>query len=401
MVEQPQDSELSGRSSLGILSGIITPYRLHLHRRLSREIPELNLVSFFIHRTATEESELGEIHDIQPVWLSDEIPGGHAISGPRNWHKEYRRAGKLIDEMRRLRVAAMVINGYNDMTRLRVLRWCRRQGIPAFVRGDSNVLGDRLGSPSRAFIKRQVLARILSMSSGVMPMGELGQAYFERYGADSRRCYWVPCEPDYDLFGVAPDAALAELREAFHLVPKKRYLLYAGRLIPLKRVDLLLDAFAAIAADRPEWDLLLAGEGELAGDLQRRVPPELADRVIWLGLLNTEKMRAAYHLAHVVVLPSDYEAWGLVINEAMAAGCVVVSSDVVGAANELVVDGVSGRVFPNGDLVALAAALRDVTDGESLRRYQAGVAPTLSAWRAKADPVAGVRLALREAGVLF
>jgi glycosyltransferase involved in cell wall biosynthesis len=101
-----------------------------------------------------------------------------------------------------------------------------------------------------------------------------------------------------------------------------------------------------------------------------------------------------------MVLPSDFEPWAVVVNEAMAAGLVVVASDVVGAAAEMVQDGCSGRLFPTGNLDALTDVLMNVTDANHLQAYKDSVAPALQAWRVRADPVEGIRQALRSVGLL-
>ena len=196
-----------------------------------------------------------------------------------------------------------------------------------------------------------------------------------------------------------PDA-LAAFRGDHGLAPDHRYLLFGGRLVPVKRVDLLIDTFARVADLRPQWTLLIAGDGWLRRELQARVPGSLRDRIIWLGFLEVDQMRLAYHAGDVMVLPSDYEPWALVVNEAMAAGCPVVASDVVGAAWDLVKDGVSGRIFPSGDLAALAEVLLDVTDDGRYARYREATAEALADWRRRADPVQGIRAALRSVGLL-
>lgn len=397
---EAQEFETDTRPGLGVLSPIITPYRLALHRRIEREIPEYKLFSFFNYKTSDVAWEMDGIEEIRPVWLSDHRERRSDAGRLRYWPVEYRRASRVIELIRRHDIRALVVNGYNDITRLRVLRWARRQGIPTFIRGDSNILGDKQRSRLKSLLKQQILGWLIAGCSGVMPMGQLGQAYFERYGATADRCFWVPAEPDYEQFASVSSDEVAAFRTAAGLGENRNFMLFAGRLIPTKRVDLLIDAFVAIAPERPSWDLLIAGSGELFDEVRARVPVPLADRVIWLGFLDVDEMRASYHAARVFVLPSDYEPWALVVSEAMAAGCVVVSSDVVGAARELITDDVNGRVFASGNLQELTVALRDVTDSEALNRYQAVVAPALAEWRMRADPVAGVRAALRAVGML-
>jgi glycosyltransferase involved in cell wall biosynthesis len=210
----------------------------------------------------------------------------------------------------------------------------------------------------------------------------------------------VPFEPDYESFASVTEGEVSSFR-ARHGVPAgRRHILYSGRLAAAKRVDLLLDAFAAIAARRPDWGLLVAGDGPLRRELAARVPPALAGRVLWPGFLEAEEIRVAYHAADLMVLPSDYEPWALVVIEAMAAGCPVISSDVVGASAELIEDGIDGRMFRSGDLASLTDALLHSTDPATLARYRAAIPPALASWRRRADPIEGVRAALRSVGVL-
>jgi phosphatidylinositol alpha-mannosyltransferase len=163
---------------------------------------------------------------------------------------------------------------------------------------------------------------------------------------------------------------------------------------------LLIDAFVAIAAARPQWDLLIAGAGPLADPLRRRVPDPLRSRVVWTGFLDGEEPALSYHAADVLVLSSDGDAWALVIQEAMAAGLAVVSSDVPGAARELIEDGLSGRIFPASDCRELEQALLEVTEPEALVRFKRESRFALEKWRRQVDPVAEVRRAMLACGAL-
>ncbi len=394
------DERGDDRPGLGVVSNVATPYRIHLHRRLAAELPELRLYSFFTHGRAEFNWEVRDAEAIHPIWLADEREDAHGAGRPRNWAREYRRAGTIIEHLRRGRIRALLINGYNDLTRLRLIRWCSRHGVATFVRGDSNIRGDQPRTALLAWVKRRLLGWVFRTCDAVMPMGRLGQAYFEKYGAEPGRCFWVPYEPDYDMFAAADPREVAAFRSRFGLSTDRRCLLFGGRLVPVKRVDLLIDAFAQVAPRRLRWDLVIAGDGRLAGELRGRVPAGIADRVKWLGFLDMDQMRLAYHAAHVMVLPSDYEPWAVVVNEAMAAGCPIVASDVVGAAWDMVRDGESGRLFPRGDLEGLVMALLDVTDVAAYERYRDATPGALADWRRRADPVDGVRRALQSAGVL-
>jgi glycosyltransferase involved in cell wall biosynthesis len=172
-------------------------------------------------------------------------------------------------------------------------------------------------------------------------------------------------------------------------------------LIPIKRVDLVIDAFAAVADERPEWDLIIVGKGESQPELERRAGGLLAARrVRFLGFQDTAGVAAIYRRSHAMVLASDYEPWALVVNEAAAAGMAIVASDRVGAAYELVKNGENGFVFPAGDLARLTQCVREVADPARIEGMRSASLREIARWRREADPVAGLRGALRAAGVL-
>ena len=88
-----------------------------------------------------------------------------------------------------------------------------------------------------------------------------------------------------------------------------------------------------------------------------------------LGFRNQKEMPRIYSLADVVVLPSETETWGLVVNEAMSCGVPVVVSDKVGCAPDLIVPGVTGYRFPVGRVPALAEAMEKALVAEEIRSH--------------------------------
>jgi glycosyltransferase involved in cell wall biosynthesis len=278
--------------------------------------------------------------------------------------------------------------------------YCYRANIPFWVNLDSNIRSEPQLSRLQSFIKRTLYHWWLKRASGVLSMGALGDQFFLKYGADPQLIYRVPYWPDFDAFTECDDVALARFQRKFGLNRDRRFMMFSGRLVPEKRVDLLIDAFAAVATERPDWDLLIVGHGPLSDDLHRRVPEALRPRVVWTGFIDGKENALAFHAADILVLPSDQEPWALVVQEAMAAGLVVVASSIVGAAHELVEDKVSGRIFPAGNLQHLIQAIRDVTDPAAFTRYDQRSQEAIVKYRKSVQPVREIRRALRDAGVL-
>jgi glycosyltransferase involved in cell wall biosynthesis len=390
--------ERDRKPGLAIISNEQTPYRLHFHRRIAAEIPELCLWSVFTHELASSPWQYTNSEAINSVLFGS----GEPSAGQSKMFRqvgEWQKGGAIIRWMRSRNIRAVVVLGYNDAGRLRVIEWCRRNGVPCLLFGDSNIRADAL-TGWKAFVKRLFLGKVVRACSGLLCCGRLGREYFLKYGARSEAIFAMPYEPDYDVIRNVGSKTLETVRERFQLREGRRYLLFCGRLEHVKRVDLLIRAFLAVADDRPEWDLIIAGGGSLRAQLESLAPSNLTGRLVWAGFINDhEILSAVYTLSDVFVLPSDYEPWGVVLSE--AATCLaLVASSVVGAAAELVSDHVNGRIFPKGDLNGLCDALVEVTDPSRIDSMKAASPRILQAWRSEADPVCGLRRALQYVGAL-
>ena len=129
----------------------------------------------------------------------------------------------------------------------------------------------------------------------------------------------------------APEA-VAALRAWCGLGPEDRVVLFVGRINREKGIDLLVTAFARVAAARPEAKLLLVGaryEARWYAGLLRSVGPAVAQRVIWIGEQPAEVVAAAYGLADVFAFPSRTDTQALVLQEAAHAGLPAVIADPV------------------------------------------------------------------------
>ncbi len=134
---------------------------------------------------------------------------------------------------------------------------------------------------------------------------------------------------------------------------------YLGRLKRYKRVDLILDAFARIAAETPAARLVVAGTGDERERLEERAERlGISDRTAFPGWVEDGERWRLLRRAWAVLYTSPKEGWGFASIEAQRVGTVAIVSDVPGL-RDTVVDGQTGRVVPHGDVGALAAAMRD------------------------------------------
>ena len=182
------------------------------------------------------------------------------------------------------------------------------------------------------------------------------------------KCAVVPFGVDLDR--LAADDGIRRRAEALRAAYGPRVILFVGRFVPYKGLDVLLRALDGVDATA-----VLVGEGPLRGELEaqaRRLPP---DRVRFVGGVSDRELTAHYHAADLFVLPSvtRAEAFGVVQLEAMACGVPVVSTDLPSGVPWVNEDGKTGLVVPPGDAdrlrTALDSLLRDGPRRAELGRY--------------------------------
>lgn len=134
---------------------------------------------------------------------------------------------------------------------------------------------------------------------------------------------------------------------------------YVGQFIQRKRVVDLIDAFGQWAGERSDVQLRLIGSGPLGKFyLERAMAHGLAGRIEVIGPLSPHDVGREIQRGHVLVLPSEFDGWGLTVNEALQVGIPVICSDGCGASEILIDNPRWGLVYPKGSISALAAALK-------------------------------------------
>jgi glycogen(starch) synthase len=171
-------------------------------------------------------------------------------------------------------------------------------------------------------------------------------------------------------------------------------IVFSGRLVHEKGVQVALAALRALKRDYPGIRLVIAGSGPYEATLRERARSlGVVRSVRWAGFLSDEELRALVGAADAVVVPSLYEPFGLVALEAAAAGVPLAVADV-GGLRDLVEPGVTGTRFTADDPVALAAAVSELlahprTAAAMARTATARVATEFS-WRAVAADTAKI-----------
>ncbi|MGK7935218.1 MAG: glycosyltransferase family 4 protein [Xenococcaceae cyanobacterium] len=250
-----------------------------------------------------------------------------------------------------------VVISFLDKTNVLTLLSLLATKYPVLVCEQNNPTQNDLGR-SWHLLRRLVYplaTKVVSSSQGV-------EQYFK----------WL--SPQQKIVIYNPLAVPAKQSESFTLPagvnPQQQWLVAMGRLTHQKGFDLLLKAFATIAPQYPDWQLLILGEGELRPDLEKlREQLKLVDRVCLPGLIANPFPLLSQ--GELFVLSSRYEGFGNVIIEAMACGLPVISTDCPSGPREIIRHGIDGLLIPNQDHNSLAQAMASLMEDKQRRQQLA------------------------------
>ena len=270
------------------------------------------------------------------------VPGSHHFKGIEN--------PTLIEEVEKWEPSAVLIYGWSFKSHLKALRYFKGR-IPVFFRGDSTLL-DPMSFLKK--IARTILLRhIYKYIDIALYAGNANKLYFKAAGVKETQLVFMPHAIDNQRFSFETGSPIRKMGGITSF-------LFAGKLEPKKQPLELAAAF--IQLNEANTELIIAGSGELKEQLSELCRGWTNIKLI--GFVNQQEMPGLYANADVFVLPSrgPGETWGLAINEAMAAGKVIICTDVCGAASDLVMEGRNGYVINAKDNNGIYNALKRCVD---------------------------------------
>ncbi|MDR3406406.1 MAG: glycosyltransferase family 4 protein [Chthoniobacter sp.] len=202
--------------------------------------------------------------------------------------------------------------------------------------------GERLGRGGRL---HERLAAPLHRAAGIAAIGSFALADYQARFPEPRH-FCIPYYCDLEPFFAAP----RRVRNDGHVV-----FLFCGQMIARKGIDILFAAFQRLGAGAR---LLLVGTEADLPKFLAPLPANVRDRIQYAGFQSPDELPRFFAQADVFVLPSRYDGWGVVVNQALGAGLPIICSDMVGAGVELVEEEMNGLRFPAENAAALAEKMQ-------------------------------------------
>ncbi|MBM4147419.1 MAG: glycosyltransferase [Lentisphaerae bacterium] len=274
-----------------------------------------------------------------------------------------REMARLIHEvLDRVSPDVVAAPGWAAPWSLAAIDWCDLRRRPAILMSESARMD---GSSGR--LGDVVKSRLVKSFQAALVAGKPHRDYLAELGFASERVF-----DGYDVVdnrhfreGAAAARRSGEAVRA-DLGAPRQYFLASGRFVPKKNAIAVVDAYSryVAAAGESAWDLVMLGDGPLRSRIEKHVAGlGLGGRVVFPGFRQYDELPAWYALAGAFVHASLVEQWGLVVNEAMAAGLPVLVSNRCGCAADLVWDGINGFVFDPTSVPEMAGAMLRVAGG--------------------------------------
>lgn len=272
------------------------------------------------------------------VYLDDngKVGGGagEAASASGSRLASLRKVWVLLTLLWRERPDYLVCYGYTQAPQLLLLLWALLWGVPFALIGDANIHCDHARGMRRV-LKWLWLRALTARAAAILTIGIANRQFWKKYGARDQQMFQVPFAVDNRKFN-DNRAGLRELaREKLARLGLAERVVFisVGRLVERKNVELLIRAMRQLDPQEPAA-LLIVGDGEQRERLAAAAGGDA--RIVFLGNIRPDDLPICYHMADALILAARDEPWGLVTNEAMAAGLAVIAHAECGSAVDLV-----------------------------------------------------------------
>jgi len=344
-----------------IITEIISPYRIPVFNEIAENIKDQFLVIFF---GKSGKRRLWKIYKEKIKFNYRVLPG---ILFQRKNSTPYFFNPTILYELLKYSPEVIIIGGYHHPSSLFALLYTKLFKRRIILWCESNRYDQRSYHPFKEAYKRWFVRNCTEY----LAAGKASFEYLLLLGAPADKIWVAPDAVDNEFFSKACDRERKK-KDAFKKFKgyPEKLILYVGRLIDQKGIPDLLKAFQMLSEKNSDLGLVLVGSGEGESRYRRFCQVNNLRNVFFEGFVYQEDLPAYYAAADVFVLPTHSDSWGLVLNEAMACKLPVISTDVAGAARDLIYHGENGYIYKKGNVDELIKFLRRVLNENKERMGQ-------------------------------
>lgn len=309
-------TKMGTKNKLLVLAVFPAPYRAHLIEYLSNAFE----VDAFYERDFDSNRD--------SAWFIDNTK----ILTKKENMEDFKKACSTIKQY-----DAVVLYDYTSINSIKLIRKCKKNKIPYFVNCDGIIVGKKDN-----FLKGVIKKLLLSKATACFASGKYASQYFEKYGVDKRNIFIHKFSSleQQDILKEVPNKDRSFFSQYVNFQYENIFL-GVGRFMGVKNYSWLINGWPRNQKDV----LVLIGGGELKQEYENRIHERQLVNIILIDYLDKNTLKNYFRNADFFLHPTTYDAWGLVVNEAMSQGLIVASSNKCIAALELIKNKENGFLF--------------------------------------------------------
>ena len=261
----------------------------------------------------------------------------------------------------------IIIGTHGTPTAKLAMFYMRARGIPYILNLDG-MLSDELNQKS--LLIRLMRKFLFQGANAYLTSGKDTDCYLQKLGIDiSSKCYHYHFSSvdDSDIVDNNDFDIKMHIKESLGF-KEKAVVMCVARFIPGKGIDMLLRAFASLKRQDTAL-VIIGGVGTVYDSVLSGMEDEIKSHIYFPGFMSKEKLTKYYRASDVFVLPTHHDGWGLVINEAMANGLSIITTDKCGAGLEIIKDDENGFLVKDNDEAGLGHKINYLLNNKNIRQY--------------------------------
>ena len=365
-------TEIVNQYKLAIIAPTCFYYQVELFRALSNH-PRIDLTVYFCSEEALHASDVRIMYETNNTWGDESdllygynykfIPNRSPSPSYLKWPFGLMNVS-IWDEINTSKPDAVILMSWMNVTWWIAIAACLRHNVPFFYLTDANVQAELEGPTWKKWLKKSFLGNIVfKLAAGFLCAGTANRMFYQFFGVPDRKLVPFAYSWGYASHLQSWDkmkSLRSKLRKEQGIPEDSLVILYCGRLSEEKNFLDLVRAYERISS--PNKVLNVVGDGPLRETYEAYMDKYGVKSVFFRGFQSRKDISNHYATADLLVLPSRRETWGMVVNEAMCFSLPIISTFQVGAAHDLVKDGVNGFVYESGDVDALTKKIQELAD---------------------------------------
>ena len=322
------------------ITNIPNPYRIPLFNEINRKFNGMQVHLKVVFGSEGYKRRMFHL-DLSEIKFDFEILNDKAHTFSQDGEKTLFFYKGLLKLLRREKPDAVIVAGFSSAT---MQVWLHKllSGTPYVIYSGSIETKSR----NTGFLRKVQRKLLLNSASAFVVYGNKAKEYLVNAGASASKIFIGRNTVDTTFFAEKTKA----FKQASGVSDNRTHFTYVGYLVPRKNVQLLLEAIKLVAEKRPDICLDILGDGISRPELEKYVSENrLSEIVNFHGFRQKDELPAFFAKSSGFLFQTDFDIWGLVLNEAMAAGLPCIASPNAGASFDLVVEGETGFVVDFAD----------------------------------------------------